>query len=103
MAHCRRARLLAYRVIALQNEGRVRPTDTASYRIAVTRLDQESADVLVEMLTAGTPTGPLAQWWRREVEDHWRYSQAATVSSGAIEIQRILLARGLLSPQGVRT
>ena len=103
MAHCRRARLLAYRVIALQNEGRVRPTDTASYRIAVTRLDQESADVLVEILTAGTPTGPLAGWWRREVEDHWRYSQAATVSSGSIEMQRILLARGLLSPQGART
>jgi hypothetical protein len=68
----------------------------------VTRLDQESADVLVEILTAGTPTGPLAQWWRREVEDHWRYSQAATVSSGSIEMQRILLARGLLSPQGAR-
>jgi alkylation response protein AidB-like acyl-CoA dehydrogenase len=102
LAHCRRARLLAYRVIALQNEGRVRPADTASYRIAVTRLDQESADVLVEMLTAGMPTGPLAAWWRREVEDHWRYSQAATVSSGSIEMQRILLARGLLSPQGAR-
>jgi alkylation response protein AidB-like acyl-CoA dehydrogenase len=103
MAHCRRARLLAYRVIALQNAGRVRPADTASYRIAVTRLDQESADVLVEMLTAGMPTGPLAAWWRREVEDHWRYSQAATVSSGSIEMQRILLARGLLAPQGART
>ena len=32
-----------------------------------------------------------------EVEDHWRYSQASTVSSGSIEMQRILLSRALLA------
>ena len=36
IVHCRRARLLAYRVVALQNAGRVQPGDTAAYRIAVT-------------------------------------------------------------------
>ena len=67
-----------------RTNGRVRPADTAAYRIAVTRLDQESADVLMEILTAGpSPASPLAEWWRHEVEDHWRYSQAATVSSGS--------------------
>jgi alkylation response protein AidB-like acyl-CoA dehydrogenase len=35
--------------------------------------------------------------FRREVEDHWRYSQASTVSSGSIEMQRILLSRSLLA------
>jgi alkylation response protein AidB-like acyl-CoA dehydrogenase len=30
------------------------------------------------------------------VEDHWRYSQASTVASGSIEMQRILLARSML-------
>jgi alkylation response protein AidB-like acyl-CoA dehydrogenase len=35
--------------------------------------------------------------FRREVEDHWRYSQAATVSSGSIEMQRILLSRSMLA------
>jgi alkylation response protein AidB-like acyl-CoA dehydrogenase len=31
------------------------------------------------------------------VEDHWRYAQAATVASGTIEIQRMLVARAALA------
>ena len=100
LTHCRRARLLAYRVIALQSSGRVTPGDTAAYRIAVTRLDQESAEVLVEL--AGLADGPAAASddlarFRMAVDDHWRYAQASTVSSGSIEMQRILLARTLLA------
>ena len=38
-----------------------------------------------------------AAWFLGEVEDHWRYSQASTVSSGSIEMQRILLSRALLA------
>ena len=30
------------------------------------------------------------------VEDHWRYAQAATVASGTIEVQRMLVARDVL-------
>ena len=52
LVHCRRARLLAYRVIALQGAGRVQPGDAAAYRIAVTRLDQDSAEVLMEIVAA---------------------------------------------------
>jgi len=101
LAHCRRARLLAYRVVALQSRGTVRPGDAAAYRIAVTRLDQESAEVLMEIAgLAATADGDAARRFRRAVEDHWRYSQAATVASGSIEVQRILLARELLSPEG---
>ena len=37
-----------------------------------------------------------AKWFLDEVDDHWRYSQASTVSSGSIEMQRILLSRALL-------
>lgn len=62
----------------------------------MTRLDQESAEVLME-LAAEAPDEPSAQWFRAEVDDHWRYSQAATVSSGSIEMQRILLSRALLA------
>ena len=74
------------------------PADAAAYRIAVTKLDQDSAEVLMEIaaeVPATTPTrrpGSAA-----EVEDHWRYSQASTVSSGSIEMQRILLSRALLA------
>jgi alkylation response protein AidB-like acyl-CoA dehydrogenase len=96
LTHCRRARLLAYRVVARQSSGRIKPGDAAGYRIAVTKLDQDSAEVLME-IAAEAPADAAAQWFRSEVEDHWRYSQAATVSSGSIEMQRILLSRALLA------
>ena len=98
LVHCRRARLLAYRVVALQASGQVKPTDSAAYRIAVTKLDQDSAEVLMEIVAAIPPdASAAAETYRLEVEDHWRYSQASTVSSGSIEMQRILLARTLVS------
>ena len=52
LTHCRRARLLAYRVVALQSSGRVQPGDAAGYRIAVTKLDQDSAEVLMDIVAA---------------------------------------------------
>jgi alkylation response protein AidB-like acyl-CoA dehydrogenase len=97
LVHCRRARLLAYRVVSLQSTGRIHPGDAAAYRIAVTRLDQDSAEVLME-LAAALPRGDTAtEYFRAEVEDHWRYAQASTVASGSIEVQRILLSRALLA------
>jgi alkylation response protein AidB-like acyl-CoA dehydrogenase len=96
LMHCRRARLLAYRVIAHQGEGRVRPGEAAPYRIAVTRLDQDSAEVLMEIVGHASVRGEAAERFRQEVEDHWRYSRASTVASGSIEMQRILLARSML-------
>ncbi len=101
LTHCRRARLLAYQVVALQAQGEVRPGDAATYRIAVTRLDQDSAEVLAE-IAEYIPPAPhpgdegRTERFRRAVQDHWRYAQAATVASGSIEMQRILLARALL-------
>lgn len=98
LVHARRARLLAYRVVATQSTGRVSPTDAAAYRIAVTRLDQESAEVLMDIVgMTSLEDGPQAHF-RRAVEDHWRYSVSATVASGSIEMQRILMARALLAP-----
>jgi alkylation response protein AidB-like acyl-CoA dehydrogenase len=97
LAHCRRARLLAYQVVSLQSQGQVRPADAAAYRIAVTRLDQDSAEVLMEIAAFAPAQGEQARWFRDEAEDHWRYSQASTVASGSIEMQRILLARALLA------
>ena len=113
LTHCRRARLLAYRVVSLQSTGRIKPADAAGYRIAVTKLDQDSAEVLMEITaalprintvglprinTAALPRGDTAtDYFRAEVEDHWRYSQASTVASGSIEMQRILLSRAMLA------
>ncbi|MYR06397.1 acyl-CoA dehydrogenase [Gordonia sp. SID5947] len=96
LVRCRRARLLAYRVVSMQAEGRIRPGDSARYRIAVTTLDQSSADVLAE-IASYVADEPPAERFRLDVEEHWNYSQAATVSSGSIEMQRILLARDLVA------
>jgi len=97
LVHCRRARLLAYRVVATQGSGQVRPGDAAAYRIAVTRLDQESAEVLMDIVGCASLEGDEQERFARAVEDHHRYSVAATVSSGSIEMQRILLSRSLLA------
>jgi len=97
--HCRRARLMAYRVVEMQSSGQVKPGDVAAYRIAVTKLDQDSAEVLSDIAAAVSHDDPRAAWFLGEVEDHWKYSQASTVSSGSIEMQRILLSRSLLAPQ----
>ena len=76
--------------------GRVRPGDVAAYRIAVTLLDQHSADVLMEITGLAVRGGDEARRFKRGVDEHWRYAQASTVASGSIEVQRILLARALL-------
>jgi alkylation response protein AidB-like acyl-CoA dehydrogenase len=93
----RRARLLAYRVVGMQETGRVNPGDAAAYRIAVTQLDQHSADVLMDMISLVSLHSDEGRRFARAVEDHWRYAQASTVASGSIEVQRILLARTLTS------
>ena len=96
LVHTRRARLLAYRVIDLQSKSQVRPGDAAAYRIAVTRLDQESADVLTDIVGMAVLVTDDQTRFRRAVQDHAKYSVSATVASGSIEMQRILLARTLL-------
>jgi alkylation response protein AidB-like acyl-CoA dehydrogenase len=97
LTHCRRARLLAYRVLALQSAGKVRPADAAAYRIAVTKLDQDSAAVLSEIIGLAVLDDDAGRRFRAAVDDHWRYAQASTVASGSIEMQRILLARSMVA------
>ena len=64
----------------------------------MTKLDQDSAEVLMDIAAeVVATTTPRATWFLGEVEDHWRYSQASTVASGSIEMQRILLSRALLA------
>ena len=98
LTHARQTRLLAYRVIDKQDKGPIAPADAAAYRISVTRLDQETAEVLFDLLN-GLSLGPSEDAHRkfvRAVEDHWRYAQASTIASGTIEMQRLLLSRSLL-------
>jgi alkylation response protein AidB-like acyl-CoA dehydrogenase len=99
LVHVRVAALLAYRVVDAQSRGTMRDADASVARIAVTLCDQEVAEILFEALGAnslddGCTPHPVLDG---AVEDHWRYAQAATVASGTIEVQRMLVARAALS------
>jgi alkylation response protein AidB-like acyl-CoA dehydrogenase len=89
------ARLLAYRAVANQDRG-IDPVDASAARIVTTTCDQAVAELLLEAVGATSldagPDAPLAG----AIDDHWRYAQAATVSSGTIEVQRMLVAREVL-------
>lgn len=102
LVHCRRARLLAYRVIEKQQAGAIEPAEAAAYRIAVTTLDQEVAEVLMDIVgSQALGTDDPADTFVRAVEDHWRYAQASTIASGTVEVQRILLARAIFGGRDV--
>src|SRR5215510_4466310 len=96
LVQVRVARLLAYRTVHAQATGELPDVLASAARIAVTQCDQAVAEVLAqaledEALEAGT-SAPL----HGAVEDHWRYAQAATVASGTIEVQRMIVAKDLL-------
>jgi alkylation response protein AidB-like acyl-CoA dehydrogenase len=96
LVHARQARLLAYRLLELSVDGAPGMVEGAAYRIAVTTLDQEVGEVLMEMVgNAGLGTPDLRLEFEREVEDHWRYSQASTVASGTLEMNKQSLARAV--------
>ena len=91
------ARLLNYRAIHLQAEGVPADTAASAARIAVTQADQLVAEALFHALDATSlrdkrSGGPL----HGAIEDHYRYAQAATVASGTIEIQRMIVGRATL-------
>lgn len=97
LVQTRVARLLAYRAVSDQESGRDADTSASAARLAVTQCDQQVAELLfqaVEDRSLENPASgaPLAG----AVEDHWRYAQAATVASGTIEIQRMIVSRALL-------
>jgi alkylation response protein AidB-like acyl-CoA dehydrogenase len=96
LVQVRVARLLAYRTVHAQASGELPDVYASTARIAVTQCDQLVAEVLFQALEetaleAG-PTAPL----HGAVEDHWRYAQAATVASGTIEVQRMIVSKALL-------
>ncbi len=94
----RTARLLAYRAIQDEDCGQLNDAGASRARIAATLGDQQTADALGDALgarlleDASGDDAPLFGAF----EDHWRYAQAATVASGALEIQYTLVARELL-------
>ena len=97
--HTKVARLLNHRVVDDRVKGLpASPVSGPIARIAATTLDQEVADLAMELLG---PEGlmdleeegaPLMG----QTEHHWRYAQSSTVAAGALEIQKMLIARASL-------
>jgi alkylation response protein AidB-like acyl-CoA dehydrogenase len=98
------ARLLNYRAIHLQSTGAPADTAASMARIAVTTTDQLVADALFPAPDASSlRDGARGAELHGAVEDHSRYAQAATVASGTIEIQRMIVGRAVLGRDtGVR-
>lgn len=97
LVQARVARLLAYRAVAEQERGEPTDATASAARLAVVQCDQQVAELLFQAvddhsLEGPGPDAPLAG----AVDDHWRYAQAATVASGTIEIQRMIVSRALL-------
>ena len=85
--------------LAAQEVGTLTDADASIARVATTLCDQEVAEVLFEALgtRALDNATSSAAILHGAIEDHWRYAQAATIASGTIEIQRMLIARSLLA------
>ena len=92
------ARLLAYRAVWLQDDRRPARRPAPPHRDDHLRSAGRRAAVRrARPLGVGQrPVGAL----HGAVEDHWRYAQAATVASGTIEVQRMLVARETLGDHG---
>lgn len=98
LVHNRVTRLLSYSVVAAMERGEVDDAAAAVARVSMTRGDQETTDTLVELVGADclVPDKGSDPIVAAAVEEYWRYAQASTVASGAIEIQQSLIARSVL-------
>jgi alkylation response protein AidB-like acyl-CoA dehydrogenase len=97
LVQVRVARLLAYRTVAAQEAGELPDVHASTARIAVTQCDQSVAEVLFQAVEERALESGAAAPLHGAVEDHWRYAQAATVASGTIEVQRMIVSKALLS------
>ncbi|HMD45798.1 MAG TPA: acyl-CoA dehydrogenase family protein [Acidimicrobiales bacterium] len=102
MVHNRVARLMAYEVIAAQAEGTVNDGAAAAARTASVLGDQEVSEVLFEAMGTAVFDSDVASghYLDAALEEYWRYSRAATVAAGSVDIQRGLVARTALAVGG---
>ena len=96
MIDVRVTRLLAYSAVAQQQHGQPDDATASIARIAATTGDQSVAELLMSAVGPAGLEGDRHAVLHGAVDDHWRYAQAATVASGTIEVQRMLVARAVL-------
>lgn len=99
LVRARLARLLSYRAVADREAGTLTDREASTARMAAIQLDQEVASLALNALgpngIAPTGGGDLLG----HAEDIYRYARSATIASGTIEIQRMLVARALTSEE----
>jgi alkylation response protein AidB-like acyl-CoA dehydrogenase len=93
--------LLYFRVLAEYADGGIPRHAAPLAKIASTTLDQEVADVAMDLLGWRALLGHDAEHGTGDgnAEHHWRYFQSATVAGGTLEIQKMLVARQMVSPR----
>jgi alkylation response protein AidB-like acyl-CoA dehydrogenase len=93
----RTARLLAYKAMQEQEAGEPVDATASAARLAVTQCDQSVAEFLFQVIEDRSLEAKTNAPLHGAIEDHWRYAQAATVASGTIEIQRMIVSRAVLA------
>lgn len=99
LVHTRVARLLAYRAVALNEAGRLTDQEASLSRLASIQLDQEVAELAADVCGPDGLALDLDGGLLGRVEDVLRYSRSATIASGTIEVQRMVVARAALEEQ----
>ncbi|GGM40953.1 acyl-CoA dehydrogenase family protein [Dactylosporangium sucinum] len=101
LVHARVARLLSYRAVAQREAGRLTDREASIARLASIQLDQEVGRLALDVSgpDALVPD-PSAPGLLGHVEDVFRYARSATIASGTIEVQRMLVARSALQEDG---
>lgn len=96
LVQVRVARLLCYRAVRAQEAGEAADVAASAARIAVTQCDQQVAELLFQAVEHRSLEAGDGAPLHGAIEDHWRYAQAATVASGTIEVQRMIVSKSLL-------
>jgi alkylation response protein AidB-like acyl-CoA dehydrogenase len=102
LVHTRVARLLAYRAVALNEAGRLTDQEASLARLASIQLDQEVAELAADVCGAEGLAPDPERGLLGRVEDVLRYSRSATIASGTIEVQRLVVARAALEGNAAR-
>jgi alkylation response protein AidB-like acyl-CoA dehydrogenase len=96
LVHTRVARLLSYRAVALNEAGQLTQQVASLARLASIQLDQEVAELAADVCGPEGLAPAPGRGLLGHVEDVLRYSRSATIASGTIEVQRLVVARAAL-------
>ncbi|SOD72095.1 alkylation response protein AidB-like acyl-CoA dehydrogenase [Jatrophihabitans sp. GAS493] len=97
LVHARTARLLNYRAVSERERGTLTDLHASTARIASILLDQEVAELALDTVGAAALAPDPRAGVLGLIEDVFRYSRSATIASGTIEVQRMIVARARMA------